>query len=93
MSISHLYDGIQNKSSLFKKITQKYKIQPKNIAFIGDDINDVELLKKVGFSATPNDGISETKQISDYVCKNIGGHGAFRELADLILSSRKSKQC
>ena len=93
MSISHLYDGIQNKSSLFKKITQKYKIQPKNIAFIGDDINDVELLKKVGCSATPNDGISENKQISDYVCKNIGGHGAFRELADLILSSRKSKQC
>ena len=91
MSINHLYDGIQNKSFLLKKITQKYNIQPKNIAFIGDDINDVELLKQIGFSVTPNDGIYEAKKICDYVCKNIGGNGAFRELADLILSSRNSK--
>ena len=90
MSINHLYDGIQNKSSLLKKIIQIYKIQPKNIAFIGDDINDIELLKKVGLSVTPNDGILQTKKISDYVCKNIGGNGAFRELADLIIDSKKS---
>ena len=90
MSINHLYDGIQNKSSLLKKITQKYNVQPKNIAFIGDDINDIELLEKVGFSATPHDGIMETKKICDYVCKNIGGYGAFRELADLILSSKNT---
>ena len=88
MSISHLYDGIQNKSSLLKKISQKYNIQPKNIAFIGDDINDLELLKKVGLSVTPNDAILDNKKISDYVCKNNSGHGAFRELADLILNSK-----
>ena len=88
MSISHLYDGIQDKSSLLKKISQKYNIQPKNIAFIGDDINDLELLKKVGLSVTPNDAILDNKKISDYVCKNNGGHGAFRELADLILNSK-----
>ena len=88
MSISHLYDGIQNKSSLLKKISQEYNIQPKNIAFIGDDINDLELLKKVGLSATPKDGILDNKKISDYICKNNGGQGAFRELADLILNSK-----
>ena len=88
MSISHLYDGIQDKSSLLKKISQKYNIQPKNIAFIGDDINDLELLKKVGLSVTPNDAILDNKKISDYVCKNNSGHGAFRELADLILNSK-----
>lgn len=88
MSISHLYDGIQDKSSLLKKISQKYNIQPKNIAFIGDDINDLELLKKVGLSVTPNDAILDNKKISDYICKNNGGHGAFRELADLILNSK-----
>ena len=88
MSISHLYDGIQNKSSLLKKISQEYNIQPKNIAFIGDDINDLELLKKVGLSVTPNDAILDNKKISDYICKNNGGHGAFRELADLILNSK-----
>ena len=89
MSINHLYDGIQNKSSLLTRITQKYNLQPENIAFIGDDVNDIELLKNVGLSVTPNDAILEAKQISDYVCKNIGGNGAFRELVDLILNSRK----
>ena len=89
MSINHLYDGIQNKSSLLTRITQKYNLQPENIAFIGDDVNDMELLKNVGLSVTPNDAILEAKQISDYVCKNIGGNGAFRELVDLILNSRK----
>ena len=88
MSITHLYDGIQNKSSLLKKITQVYKVQPENIAFIGDDINDVELLKKVGLSVTTSDAVLENKTISDYICNNAGGNGAFRELADLILSSK-----
>ena len=82
MSINHLYDGIQNKSSLLTRITQKYNLQPENIAFIGDDVNDMELLKNVGLSVTPNDAILEAKQISDYVCKNVGGNGAFRELVE-----------
>ncbi len=91
MSIDHLYDGIQNKSLLLEKIIQKYKIQAKNIAFIGDDINDVQLLKLVGLSASPKDGISEAKNISNYVCKNIGGSGAFRELANLILDFKHER--
>ena len=90
MSIEYLYDGIQVKSSILPKIIKKYKIQAKNIAFIGDDINDIELLKKVGLSVTPNDGIAEIKKISDYICKNTGGNAAFRELSDLILMSKKT---
>ena len=89
MSIDYLYDGIQNKASLLPKILRKYKIQTKNIAFIGDDVNDIELLQKVGLSVTPNDGIDEIKKISDYICKNNGGNAVFRELSDLILSSKK----
>jgi 3-deoxy-D-manno-octulosonate 8-phosphate phosphatase (KDO 8-P phosphatase) len=91
MSIHHLYDGVQNKFSLLEKISNDFNLQPKNIAFIGDDVNDFELLKHVGLAVTPNDGILKNKKISDYVCKNMGGNGAFREIADLILSSRKLK--
>tara|TARA_B100000029_G_scaffold484141_1_gene536016 strand:- start:1317 stop:1826 length:510 start_codon:yes stop_codon:yes gene_type:complete len=90
MSINHLYDGINDKSQLLKKIILKYKIHPKNIAFIGDDVNDVMLLKQVGLSVAPNDAVPIVKNISNYVCKTFGGKGAFRELADLILSSKKS---
>ena len=88
MSIHHLYDGIQDKSSILEKIIKKYSIKTKNIAFIGDDVNDTELLKLVGLSATPKDGIVKNKKICNYICQNTGGNGAFRELADLILRSK-----
>ena len=91
MSIHYLYDGIQNKLSLLTKITKKYNLQSQNIAFIGDDVNDVQLLKCVGLSASPGDGSLEAKKVSDYTCKNIGGNCAFREFVDLILTFKKSK--
>ncbi len=91
MSIDYLYDGIQNKLSLLTKITKKYNLQSQNIAFIGDDVNDVQLLKCVGLSASPGDGSLEAKKVSDYTCKNIGGNCAFREFVDLILTFKKSK--
>ena len=57
MNISHVYDGVQQKEKLLKEICKKYAVTSSQIAYIGDDVNDLELLKKVGFSATPNDGI------------------------------------
>ena len=59
------------------------------IAYIGDDVNDQKLLEKIGLAVTPNDGIVQLKQISDYVCLKNGGNGAFRELADLILMTKR----
>jgi len=50
-------------------------------------VNDVGLLKKVGLSAAPSDGSKEVKKISQYICKNNAGKGAFRELVDLILNN------
>ena len=52
------------------------------------DVNDIELMKKVGFSATPKDGIRLAQQTAKYICKQEGGKGAFREFADLILSTK-----
>lgn len=91
MKINKLLMGIINKETILEKICKTYKIHIDQISYIGDDLNDLELLKKVGFSATPADGIKEAKKISNYVCKNDGGRGAFREVADLILSSQKVK--
>jgi YrbI family 3-deoxy-D-manno-octulosonate 8-phosphate phosphatase len=58
------------------------------MAYIGDDVNDIELLKKVGFSAVPADSINEVKEISDYICKTNSGQGVFREIVDLILAKK-----
>jgi len=85
MKIAKLYDGIIEKHMIINKICKEYKITSENLAYIGDDINDLELLKNVGFSATPADGISQAKKICNYICELRGGNGAFREIADFIL--------
>jgi 3-deoxy-D-manno-octulosonate 8-phosphate phosphatase (KDO 8-P phosphatase) len=88
MNIEYLYDGIQQKETILKIISKKYNVKNSEIGYIGDDINDIELLKMVGFSATPNDGIIEVQKIVHYICKKNGGEGAFREVADLLLRYR-----
>ncbi len=89
MNVEKLYDGIQKKEDLVTDICNRYNVKQEELAYIGDDVNDLELLKKVGLSATPADGITDAKKICDYICKSKGGEGAFRELADLILETRK----
>ena len=88
MKISKLYDGIVQKESILDEICKKFKVKPEEIAYIGDDINDLGLLKKVGLAAVPNDAIVEAKKIAHYRCKTNSGYGAFRELADMILSDK-----
>jgi len=88
MNVSKIFMGIRQKEALLPKICRIFNLQKEEIAFMGDDINDIEFMKKVGFSATPNDGIKLAKQTAKYVCKQEGGKGAFRELADLILSAK-----
>jgi len=85
MKVTEIFDGIQNKEKIVDVICKKYKVSIDQVGYIGDDVNDIELLKKVGFSATPKDGIFKVQKIVDYVCKKNGGEGAFREIADLLI--------
>ena len=85
MNISFVYNGIKNKEKQLSIICKKFKVTPNQIAYIGDDVNDIKLLSAVGLSATPNDGIPMLKKTVDFVCKNNGGDGAFREFTDYIL--------
>lgn len=92
MNVKKLYDGAVNKERVLGKICHEFKVKAEEIAFIGDDVNDIELIKKVGFSAVPSDGIEDCKKNCVYVCKNHGGKGAFREVADLIILSKYPKE-
>lgn len=84
-----LYDGIICKEKILSKICKQYDVSPFEIAYIGDDVNDVSLLKLIGFSAVPKDGTIMAKKSSKYICKTNGGNGVFREVAELILSAKK----
>ena len=85
MSVYLVLDGVIKKEMIISKVCKKLKVKSHEIAFIGDDVNDLELMKKVGFSATPFDGIKDAIKISDYHCKLSGGKGAFREVVDLLI--------
>lgn len=88
MRIAELYEGVVQKELILEKICKKFKVKPDQVAYIGDDVNDLGLLKIVGLAVVPNDAINEAKKICHYKCKTNSGHGAFRELADLILSKK-----
>jgi 3-deoxy-D-manno-octulosonate 8-phosphate phosphatase (KDO 8-P phosphatase) len=85
LKIAELHLDSKNKVLVLQEILKKKNLKAQNIAFIGDDMNDLEIIKLVGLAACPSDAINEVKKYSDYVCKNRGGYGAFRELAELII--------
>jgi 3-deoxy-D-manno-octulosonate 8-phosphate phosphatase (KDO 8-P phosphatase) len=86
LSVKELHLGAKDKVSVLKKILDKNNLEGDNIAFIGDDVNDIELIKLVGLTACPADGMIDVRNIVDYVCEQKGGHGAFREFAELIIA-------
>ena len=88
MNVKKVYDGVLKKELVLEKICKFFKISEKEVAFIGDDVNDLELMKKVGFSVTPKDGNNAVKKIADYITKSKGGEGAVREITDLIIKSK-----
>jgi len=88
MKIFKMFDGIQDKVQVLEVVCKILEIEPNQIAYIGDDVNDIGLLKKVGFSAVPKDGIFDAKKNSDYICETNGGKGVLREVADLILTTQ-----
>jgi 3-deoxy-D-manno-octulosonate 8-phosphate phosphatase (KDO 8-P phosphatase) len=86
LKIRELNLGIDKKHSLLDEIMQRNNLKPENIAYIGDDVNDIEIMKLVGFTAAPADAMIDVKDIVDYVCSHKGGNGAFREFAELIIA-------
>ena len=71
MKIRELFDGIKDKEVILDKVCKKYKLIPSQVAYIGDDVNDIGLLKKVGFSASPKDGMPMVKKICNYRCQHL----------------------
>jgi 3-deoxy-D-manno-octulosonate 8-phosphate phosphatase (KDO 8-P phosphatase) len=88
LQIKHLELGCKDKAAALTSICQNTSLTAEQIAYIGDDVNDIEVMKRVGLSACPSDAVIEVRQISNYVCHQSGGRGAFREFAELILNAQ-----
>jgi YrbI family 3-deoxy-D-manno-octulosonate 8-phosphate phosphatase len=80
-----VFTGIENKESMLPIIRKKFNVSNEEIAYIGDDVNDLEIIKNIGFSGCPIDAIEQIKKKVDYITKKSGGSGSFREFTDLII--------
>lgn len=88
LKVDFCHQGIMDKVSTFTKLAEHYKLKLKEVAFIGDDINDLGVFEKAGFSVCPADTFDYIKAKADLVTFTKGGRGVLREVADLVLAAR-----
>jgi 3-deoxy-D-manno-octulosonate 8-phosphate phosphatase (KDO 8-P phosphatase) len=88
LHITQLHLGIKDKLGRLEEILRGGGWSWEELAFIGDDVNDLEVLQRVGLSACPGDAMAAVSEVVQYRCVAKGGHGAFREFAEWIISLR-----
>ncbi|MDZ4163708.1 MAG: HAD-IIIA family hydrolase [Smithellaceae bacterium] len=85
LGIVELYQGVRNKVAVFQELLKRKALLPEEVAFIGDDLIDAPLLRRVGFAATVADATEVVKDNVHYVARAGGGRGGVREICELII--------
>ena len=88
LKITELHQGIIDKKKVLDEIMQRKKLRPDEIAYIGDDLGDIDVLRTVGLAAAVADAHPVVKEHSHYITRLGGGRGAFRELIEYILEAQ-----
>lgn len=88
LKIDYLFQGVDDKLKIASKLVQDLNICLNDVAFIGDDIGDIELLKIAGISCSPYNAPAYIKEIVNFVTTKKGGEGAFREFIEIIIGDR-----
>lgn len=89
LGIKYVYQGVNSKVEILDKLLCKLQLDINEVMYIGDDINDIEIMKKLKHSACPKDAVEEVKEISEIVSSKNGGEGAVREIIEIILKDQK----
>lgn len=85
LKIDYLFQGVSNKFQVAQQLCSQLNILLEEVAYIGDDLNDMELLSHVGISGVPSSAPSYVKNLATIVTNANGGEGAFREFVEKIL--------
>jgi 3-deoxy-D-manno-octulosonate 8-phosphate phosphatase (KDO 8-P phosphatase) len=80
--------GVLDKRACLREILEERRLAPQEVAFLGDDLNDLALMKSIGLPAAPADAAAEVREAAVLVTDRRGGEGCFRELAEAILRAR-----
>ncbi|MFQ6108097.1 MAG: KdsC family phosphatase [Candidatus Aminicenantales bacterium] len=89
LRIFEIYQGILDKKKALEEILSKHDLTPDEIAYIGDDLGDLEVLKSVGLAGAVADAHPEIKRHCHFLCSNPGGKGAVREFIEFILEAQE----
>lgn len=92
LKIAELYQGIIHKEKVFFEILDKHSFSAEEVAYIGDDLGDLPVIKLAGFSGAVADAHIEIKKHSHFICRNKGGKGAVREFLEFIFESQNKWQ-
>lgn len=88
LGVTHIYQGVDNKFEPYEALLALYGVTPEEVAYIGDDIVDLPVMNVVGLAVSVADGHPYVRQHAHFVTTLNGGHGALRELTDLLLLSQ-----
>lgn len=89
LKIEHVFMGVKDKYSRMQRLMRDMKITPGDIAYVGDDINDLATMCTVGWSMAPNNAMNIIKQHADMILNESGGAGAIREACEFIIKYNK----
>jgi 3-deoxy-D-manno-octulosonate 8-phosphate phosphatase (KDO 8-P phosphatase) len=88
LGIERLYDGVQQKARLLDQIALKTGVRPERMAFVGDDLPDIPIMRRVGLSIAVADAHERVRRHAEWTTSASGGRGAVREVCDALLKAR-----
>lgn len=88
LAIPEVHQGVMDKLPVLRAMAARHAVTLAEVAYMGDDINDLVSLRAVGFSAAPADALQPIRKAVTYVCRAKGGEGAVREVAEMILEAQ-----
>jgi len=91
LKITNVFLGIKNKLEVVENFMKENQLTWENIAYIGDDLNDIEVMKRAAICACPADAYKDVLAISHYICEKKGGEGAFREFCEFLIDKHSQE--
>lgn len=88
MEVNHLYQGVEQKLDAYRRIRSLEGLSDAEIAYIGDDLPDLPILRRVGLGIAVANAVREVREFAHLIAEKRGGHGAVREVIELILDAQ-----
>lgn len=90
LDVRDMFLGVDDKMKIFNNYINTYRLDPAHIAYMGDDMPDLEVMRRCALAACPADAAADVRAISTYVSALPGGHGAVRELIEAVMKEQKT---